>query len=101
MKEVERAADSEQDRATEDISHSGVEPPLPEDLVVRGLNLHEVDSTGNDREGKLQKMPQRHQGAPQNATNAAREALRDNPNFLPRSSLVAELCRMERIQIRG
>ena len=69
------------DRATEDSRHPGVEGGLPEDLVVRGLNLHEVDPTGNDREGKLQKMPQRHQGAPQNATDATAKHCAITPIF--------------------
>src|SRR5215471_4809371 len=81
MEDVERAPDSEQDRTTEDSRHPGVEGGLPEDLIVRGLNLHEVDSIGNDREGKLQKMPYRHQGTPEDAPDATAKHCAITPIF--------------------
>jgi hypothetical protein len=59
MEDVKRAADSEQDRAMQDSRHPRVKGGLPKYLVVGSLNLHEVDPTGNEREGKLQNMPYR------------------------------------------
>src|SRR5215468_212062 len=81
MEDVERAADSEQDWAAQDSRHPGVEGGLPEDLVVRGLNLHEVDAGGNDREGELQQMPYRHHGAPGDAPDAPAKHCAITPIF--------------------